>query len=148
MIIYFFESSDTPILPKTVKMNSLWGKIGLNNNKTHIFIARSRAECETMFNNPFITNHSTVKIAPDKILFLYRNTTEGLESNMKGSDVVAAFTTAHARLVLLSKLTLLGANVCYYDTDSIIYTRRNQNDPEIPIGYNLGEWTSMFEIIR
>src|SRR6266481_6216543 len=122
-------------------LNSLWGRIGMNMCKTRIAITNSLAEVLELFGNPEIDPLTTDLIGPNKLFHTYRYKKDSVEANMKGSDVVAAFTTAHARLVLLGQLTKIGAKVCYYDTDSIIYSRK-QDDPEIPIGSSLGEWTN------
>ena len=52
---------------------------------------------------------------------------------------VAAFTTSHARLRLYKELELLGEQVLYHDTDSIVYVSRPGNY-EVPTGNMLGEW--------
>lgn len=57
------------------------------------------------------------------------------------SVVLAAFTTALARLKLYSVLEPLGKRVCYYDTDSVIYTVA-PGEWEPPLGDYLGELTS------
>ncbi len=57
--------------------------------------------------------------------------------------VIAAFTTAHARLHLYAELEKLGKKVCMFDTDSLIW----ESDPSDPneykpeIGQFLGELT-------
>ena len=56
--------------------------------------------------------------------------------------VVAAYTTAQARLKLSSYLEPLGERALYYDTDSIIYvSNTNTNEYEPPTGTLLGEMT-------
>ena len=57
--------------------------------------------------------------------------------------VVAAYTTAQARLKLFSYLEPLGERAFYYDTDSIIYvSNTNTNEYEPPTGTLLGEMTN------
>ncbi len=126
-------------------MNSLWGRIGLNMHKTRIAITDTMAELNAIVDNPENMDVYADCLGGDKIMVVYKTRKENLEPNMKGSDVVAAFTTAHARLVLLEQLTRIGPNVCYYDTDSIIYSKI-PGGPEIPIGTSLGEWTD--EIVK
>jgi hypothetical protein len=61
---------------------------------------------------------------------------ETIETNV----VVAAFTTAYARLKLYDVLDMLQERVLYYDTDSVIYVSR-PNQPELPTGPYLGQLT-------
>ena len=52
--------------------------------------------------------------------------------------VLAAFTTAQARIKLYKVMRELGQRVCYYDTDSIIYTVK-EGEWEPSLGDHLGE---------
>lgn len=55
--------------------------------------------------------------------------------------MIAAFTTAHARLKLYSVLEHLETRVLYFDTDSVIFTSQ-LNEWMPPLGDYLGELTS------
>ena len=63
----------------------------------------------------------------------YKNTDEFTTQNDKVNVVIAAFTTAYARLKLYGLLDLLQERVLYYDTDSVIYVHKTGN-PELPLG--------------
>ena len=67
----------------------------------------------------------------------YENVDEFVEANGKTNIVVAAFTTAHARLKLYGVLEQFGRRVLYFDTDSFIYVSKEGNW-EPPIGSCLG----------
>ena len=54
--------------------------------------------------------------------------------------VIAAFTTAYARLKLYDLLDLLQERVLYYDTDSVIYIHQ-PGKPDPPLGDYLGDLT-------
>jgi hypothetical protein len=55
---------------------------------------------------------------------------------------IACFTTSYARMKLYEALDKCGENVLYYDTDSIIYIVKNNDDPlEYLTGSKLGELT-------
>ena len=54
--------------------------------------------------------------------------------------VVAAFTTAYARLKLYDVLFMLQERVLYYDTDSVIFVSK-PGEPEPPTGPYLGQLT-------
>ena len=76
----------------------------------------------------------------DMVEVQYRNAEEFAEQNNKVNVVIAAFTTAYARLKLYDLLDLLQERVLYYDTDSVIYIHKpNQSDP--PLGNYLGDLT-------
>ena len=70
----------------------------------------------------------------------YRNVGEFAEQNNKVNIVIAAFTTAYARLKLYDLLDLLQERVLYYDTDSVIYVHES-GKPEPPLGDYLGDLT-------
>ena len=70
----------------------------------------------------------------------YRNVGEFEEQNNKVNIVVAAFTTAYARLKLYDLLDLLQERVLYYDTDSVVFVHE-PGKPEPPLGDYLGDLT-------
>ena len=70
----------------------------------------------------------------------YRNVEEFAEQNNKVNIVIAAFTTAYARLKLYDLLDLLQERVLYYDTDSVIYVHE-PGKPDPPLGNYLGDLT-------
>ena len=73
----------------------------------------------------------------DMIEVQYKNVGEFTEQNNKVNVVIAAFTTAYARLKLYDLLDLLQERVLYYDTDSVIYVHE-PGKPEPPLGNYLG----------
>jgi hypothetical protein len=48
-----------------------------------------------------------------------------IENDFNTNIIIAAFTTANARLRLYEMLDKLGKSVAYYDTDSIVYLWRS-----------------------
>ena len=70
----------------------------------------------------------------------YTNTEEFAEQDNKTNIVIAAFTTAYARLKLYDLLDLLQERVLYYDTDSVIYVHE-PGKPDPPLGDYLGDLT-------
>ena len=56
----------------------------------------------------------------------------------KTNVVIAAFTTAYARLQLYEELDRLGERVLYYDTDSVIYLTQ-PGEPEPQLGNYIGD---------
>ncbi len=65
---------------------------------------------------------------------------EALAPSRSTNVVIAAFTTAQARLKLYECLQILGPRVLYYDTDSVIYVSR-QGMYDLPSGSMMGELT-------
>ena len=70
----------------------------------------------------------------------YKEKDEFAEQNNKVNIVIAAFTTAYARLKLYDLLDLLQERVLYYDTDSVIYVHE-PSKPDPPLGDYLGDLT-------
>ena len=70
----------------------------------------------------------------------YRNTDEFAAQNDKVNVVIAAFTTAYARLKLYDLLDILQDRALYYDTDSVIYVHKPDKS-EPPLGNYLGDLT-------
>ena len=70
----------------------------------------------------------------------YKKKDEFIEQNDKVNIVIAAFTTAYARLKLYDLLDLLQERILYYDTDSVIYVHE-PGKPDPPLGDYLGDLT-------
>ena len=70
----------------------------------------------------------------------YKSNEEFAEQDDKVNIVIAAFTTAYARLKLYDLLDLLQKRVLYYDTDSVIYVHE-PGKPDPPLGNYLGDLT-------
>ena len=91
----------------------------------------SSAEFEV--SNAYMVNEEMVEVQ-------YKNVKEFAEQNNKVNVVIAAFTTAYARLKLYDLLDLLQERVLYYDTDSVIYVHK-PGEPDPPLGNYLGDLT-------
>ena len=63
-----------------------------------------------------------------------------VQPNPNTNVVIAAFTTAYARLQLYDELDMLGERVLYYDTDSVIYLSQ-PGQPEPRLGHYIGDLT-------
>ena len=70
---------------------------------------------------------------------------EFVEQKGKVNIVIAAFTTAYARLKLYDLLDLLQERVLYYDTDSVIYVHE-PGKPDPPLGDYLGDLTDELDV--
>ena len=80
-----------------------------------------------------LVNNETVEIQ-------YMEKEGFVEENNKVNIVIAAFTTAYARLKLYDLLDLLQERVLYYDTDSVVYVHE-PGKPDPPLGDYLGDLT-------
>ena len=74
----------------------------------------------------------------------FENVDEFVKADGKTNVLIAAFTTAHARLKLYSVLEQLDRRVLYFDTDSVIYVSKD-GEWEPPTGSYLGELTDELE---
>ena len=84
---------------------------------------------------------SDIRLVNDETVEVhYRNIGEFEEQNNKVNIVIAAFTTAYARLKLYDLLDQLQEQVLYYDTDSVIYVHE-PGKPEPSLGDYLGDLT-------
>ena len=83
--------------------------------------------------NARMVNDETVEVH-------YKKKDEFAEQNNNVNIVIAAFTTAYARLKLYDLLDLLQERVLYYDTDSVIYVHE-PGKPDPPLGDYLGDLT-------
>ena len=88
---------------------------------------------ETEVADARLVNDETVEV-------YYSNVGEFEEPDNKVNIVIAAYTTAYARLKLYDLLDQLQEQVLYYDTDSVIYVHE-PGKPEPPLGDYLGDLT-------
>ena len=122
-------------------LNSFWGKFGQRDNMPQVELVK---DAERYFR--LLTCQSTqvknIQFVNDDCIELYYTQGDGFVSTSdKTNVVIAAFTTAHARLKLYSVLELLQRRVLYFDTDSIIYTSK-PDEWNPPLGDYLGELTN------
>jgi hypothetical protein len=121
-------------------LNSFWGKLGQRNNmrktthtdKSEEFFDLISSEKKIITNVTFPTNEIAEVQWEEEDNFITPSKTTNV--------VLAAFTTAHARIALFKILNQLNEKVCYYDTDSVIFIE-NEDTPLIPTGDFLGDLT-------
>ena len=128
-------------------MNCLWGRLGMRNNLPRTEIVKSRGELLKIINDE---DKEVLGILPIDDTQLYVNWCDvdaGVTANPVTNVVLAAQTTALARLKLLSYLQKLGERVAYFDTDSVIYISRGDPDEyHPPLGNSLGQMTDELEV--
>jgi len=117
----------------------MWGRLGMNTDRTSYKIINSSSEWFEMVSNQQFTIKSVDFSHDDVVQVFYSNLFN--EGSTETSVVHAAIVTAHARLKLYSELEKIGDRVLYFDTDSMIFIDRdNEYCPEL--GNYLGELTS------
>ena len=122
-------------------LNSFWGKFGEKPNKPKVVVTQSPEEYFKYLTSDAheVTN---VQLINEEVIELYYKQGDAfIEPGLRTNVVIAAFTTASARLKLYDILDKLGDRVLYYDTDSVIFTYK-EGDWMPPLGDYLGELTS------
>lgn len=121
-------------------LNSFWGKFGQRENMSRTIIIRTPDIFFKLLTSPEIQVNSVKVINEELVVVNWEYISEIGHALSTVNVVVAAYTTAHARLTLYKHLDRLKNQVLYYDTDSVIYSHKpGQN--KIETGDYLGEMT-------
>jgi hypothetical protein len=127
-----------------LNLNTLWGKFGQRQNLGSMKLVNSEEQFwQLLLSNQLIISdigffgerYAQISYKEHEDLCL-----PGLNTNV----VIAAFTTAYARLHLWQYLNKLGDRVLYFDTDSVVFVHRD-GDYCPPVGDFLGEFKSEFQ---
>lgn len=121
-------------------LNSFWGKFGQRENQTKTLITRDPKELFNLLVNPTIQVNRINEVNQEVVVINWQYLDEVGEKLKTVNVVLAAFTTSQARLKLYEHLEMLDRQVCYYDTDSVIYVHR-PGLYKIPVGDYLGDMT-------
>ena len=118
----------------------LLGKFGQRGNlgKTEM-ITEPQKYFDLLTSDEFEVSNARI-VSDNMVEVQYKSVDDFEEPNSKANVVVAAFTTAYARLKLYDLLDMLQERVLYYDTDSVIYVSK-PGEPEPPLGNYLGDLT-------
>lgn len=126
-------------------LNSFWGKFGQRSNLPKTEIVKTYQRFITLLTSP---DHEITDILPvnDNVMYVtWRLREEAIEASPLTSVVIAAYTTAQARLKLYEYLEKLDKRVLYYDTDSCIYIASGTAEYEPSTGNFLGDMTDELE---
>ncbi|XP_011684670.1 PREDICTED: uncharacterized protein LOC105448009 [Wasmannia auropunctata] len=145
---YLREYEETEGLRSVAKLclNSFWGKFGQRSNLPQTVIIKDYQQFVALLIN---SEHEITDILPvndERMYVSWRLREEAVTSSPMTNVVIAAYTTAQARLKLYEYLELLDRRVLYYDTDSCIYL--STGDPgeyEPSTGNFLGDMTDELE---
>ena len=124
-------------------LNSLWGKFGqVPKHRQNKYINTEVDFYKTILDDKI--ESLSLSFLNDQTVYASYETKDQFVRNSYNTNIyVACFTTAWARLRLYDMIDRLGQNVCYMDTDSIVYIEDETNKYifEQYIGDSLGEWT-------
>ena len=133
--ILFFYSASLPSF-----FISFIGKFAQRSNMTKTKLITDPNELFNLFTSKEYVVGDARLINVDTVEVQYCNIEEFEEPDSKTNVVIAAFTTAYARLKLYDLLDQLQKQVLYYDTDSVIYVHK-PDKPDPPLGDYLGDLT-------
>ena len=123
-------------------LNSFWGRWGMRESLDQTTICRTPKEFFEIIDNKTYNVTDFHIINDETVSVIYSHKDSYTPANPTISVVLASFTTAYARLLLLDYLEQLDRRVLYHDTDSIIYTANPQRpDLDLPLGNFLGDLT-------
>ena len=124
-------------------LNSLWGRFGMRANLPNVEVISQVGALYAIITDDeneikdinFINEHIV------EVRYVKRR--EFVEYSKSSNIVIAAFTTAQARLKLFNELDQLGDRTLYFDTDSLVYVQRDNAPDEYrpSLGDYLGELT-------
>lgn len=121
-------------------LNSLWGKLGQRDDKMQKAVVNTQQQLLNIITNPAYEAESFTELTQDSLLVAYKLRAESLHTQPNVSVVMAAYTTANARLELYRYLKFLGRRALYFDTDSVIFTQK-PGEENLPLGDYLGDLT-------
>jgi len=122
-------------------LNSLWGKFGQNPKVRHSEYIDNLRDFYRVVVNDKIEQISFSFLNDDMVYASYETKDEFLKIDYKTNIHIACFTSSWARLRLYDMLEKLDRNVCYCDTDSVVYVENEETKTLVQqyIGDGLGE---------
>ncbi|XP_063934061.1 uncharacterized protein LOC135145859 [Zophobas morio] len=123
-----------------IMLNSFWGKFGQKENAPKTEIINKSIDLFKLLTNPSAEVHNLTIINSEVVLATWNKVDEDIDPLKTVNVVVAAYTTAGARLELYKYLERLDRRVLYFDTDSVIFSQKN-GEWMPPVGDFLGDLT-------
>ena len=122
-------------------LNSFWGKFGQRSNMTQVTHISSPKEYFDLLtcDKQEVTDINFVSEEMVELRWRYKD--DFVETSARTNVIIAAYTTAQARLKLYDYLEQLQDRALYVDTDSIIFTTADGESP-MPLGDYLGDLTN------
>ena len=125
-------------------LNTLWGRFGMNLNKSRVKFVTNIEEWYDMLANENCIIHNVQNSNPEVLMVVYSERDDMHLGGHQTNVPIAAFVTTYARLKLFRTLVVLDKRVLYFDTDSIIFISdaNFRTTPHYPrLGDFLGDWT-------
>ena len=124
-------------------LTSLWGKFGQNPKVKHSEYIDNEKDFYRIVLDDKIEQIALCFLNDNMVYANYERKNEFLRRSNTTNIFVACFTSAWARLRLYDMLDKLDKNVCYCDTDSVVYIENEETKAIVEqfIGDGLGDWT-------
>ena len=122
-------------------LNNLWGKMGQRPNRPKTKVVTDPKDYFELLTSAGVEVTNVNLVNDEVVEMFYTMKDPFVEASDRTNVVLAAFTTAQARIKLYKVMRDLGRRVCYYDTDSVVYTVK-EGEWEPPLGDHLGELTN------
>ena len=108
-------------------LNSFWGYLGMRDNMPKTRYINSYREVVDYFTSRTKRVTDATLVGDDLMLLQYQLIDDAADAPRKTNVILAAFTTAHARIILYKNMQMVknARNVLYCDTDSTSMTRTN-----------------------
>jgi hypothetical protein len=124
-------------------LNSFWGKFSQRNQMRQTSYITKPEEYFKLLTSDTEEVSNVLFINDEMVRVDFKVHDQFLEPLAQTNIVIAAFTTAHARLELYKHLRQLGHKNLYHDTDSIIFiSREGEESREPKQGHYMGELVS------
>ena len=105
-------------------LNSFWGKFGQRSNMAQV----DMVDDPTIYFDKLTSDREEVTcvnyVSEEFVEMRWKYKHDFVDSNPKTNVIIAAYTTAQARLKLYSYLENLGTRALHADTDSVIFSTR------------------------
>ena len=129
-----------------ILLKSFWGYLGMRDNMPKTRYVNNYREVVEYFTSRTNRVTDATLVGDDLMLLQYQLIDDAADSPRKINVILAAFTTAHARVILYENMQCVRnlKNILYCDTDSIMYVHDKSDGLEqnIPLGSAMGEMTN------
>lgn len=127
-----------------IYLNSSWGKMAQRPNLPNTVVVRDYKQLHDMLTSPALECTAIFPVNDEVLYVSHIKVEDAVEASPLTNVVLAAYTTAHARLKLYTYLEKLGERAFYADTDSVIFLSK-PGEYEPPTGNYLGDMTDELE---
>ncbi len=124
--------------------NSLWGRMGMNENRLQCTAVFDLADLNRRLRDPLIDVQTIRRINDNCVCINHRHSSIDCVDVSNNTNIyIAIFTTTYARMRLGNLIDIVGWDrVLYMDTDSLIYLLSENKDENLPVSPFLGELSS------